>query len=209
MHQNTTIHHSRLLIILCCRHHPCHPFHHNSIRSNRVECSTTWHLSSCFNCLTALSSLTILLRGSMQTRSRDVFCGKQVVERYQIHSLNWFMRLAHQVKSLITSLSSSSGFKGTMKPNLMKQETQSLACIFRILFKLYTQPLNHSKAIDDKQLPENEEGMNQTEGSVSIDEVSPCLSPEELNKKVEDKLILWVDSLILSADGAKGTFSFY
>lgn len=29
------------------------------------------------------------------------------------------------------------GFKGSIKPNLMKQETQSLACVLRILFKMY------------------------------------------------------------------------
>ncbi|KAG5672238.1 hypothetical protein PVAND_002380 [Polypedilum vanderplanki] len=30
------------------------------------------------------------------------------------------------------------GFKGSVKPNLMKQETQSLACVLRILFKMYS-----------------------------------------------------------------------
>ena len=29
------------------------------------------------------------------------------------------------------------GFKGKAKPNLLKQETQSLACLFRILFRMY------------------------------------------------------------------------
>lgn len=29
------------------------------------------------------------------------------------------------------------GFKGKAKPNLLKQETQSLACLFRILFRVY------------------------------------------------------------------------
>lgn len=29
------------------------------------------------------------------------------------------------------------GFKGSVKPNLLKQETQSLACVLRILFKMY------------------------------------------------------------------------
>ncbi|GAB0091813.1 brefeldin A-inhibited guanine nucleotide-exchange protein 1 [Sergentomyia squamirostris] len=29
------------------------------------------------------------------------------------------------------------GFKGTVRPNLLKQETQSLACVLRIFFKLY------------------------------------------------------------------------
>ncbi|RUS76389.1 hypothetical protein EGW08_015840 [Elysia chlorotica] len=32
------------------------------------------------------------------------------------------------------------GFKGKAKPNLLKQETQSLACLFRILFRLYDDP---------------------------------------------------------------------
>ena len=30
------------------------------------------------------------------------------------------------------------GFRGNVKPNLLKQETQSLACSFRILFKMYS-----------------------------------------------------------------------
>lgn len=29
------------------------------------------------------------------------------------------------------------GFKGSVKPNLLKQETQSIACVLRILFKMY------------------------------------------------------------------------
>ena len=38
-----------------------------------------------------------------------------------------------------TSLSSfSPGFKGKSKPNLLKQETSSLACLIRILFKMYS-----------------------------------------------------------------------
>lgn len=31
-----------------------------------------------------------------------------------------------------------SGFKGSVKPNLLKQETQSLACVLRILLKMYS-----------------------------------------------------------------------
>lgn len=30
------------------------------------------------------------------------------------------------------------GFKGSAKPNLLKQETQSIACVLRILFKMYS-----------------------------------------------------------------------
>lgn len=30
------------------------------------------------------------------------------------------------------------GFKGSQKPNLLKQETQSLACVLRIFFKMYS-----------------------------------------------------------------------
>ena len=30
-----------------------------------------------------------------------------------------------------------SGFKGQSKPNLLKQETSSLACLLRILFRMY------------------------------------------------------------------------
>lgn len=32
----------------------------------------------------------------------------------------------------------STGFRGNAKPNLLKQETQSLACVLRILFKMYS-----------------------------------------------------------------------
>lgn len=32
----------------------------------------------------------------------------------------------------------SKGFKGKSKPNLLKQETSSLACGLRILFRMYT-----------------------------------------------------------------------
>lgn len=32
----------------------------------------------------------------------------------------------------------SSGFKGKSKPNLLKQETSSLACSLRILFRMYS-----------------------------------------------------------------------
>lgn len=34
----------------------------------------------------------------------------------------------------------SLGFKGKSKPNLLKQETSSLACSLRILFKMYSDP---------------------------------------------------------------------
>ena len=36
-----------------------------------------------------------------------------------------------------TEYSLCAGFKGKAKPNLLKQETQSLACLFRILFRMY------------------------------------------------------------------------
>ena len=32
----------------------------------------------------------------------------------------------------------SAGFKGNSKPNLLKQETQSLACMLRILYRMYS-----------------------------------------------------------------------
>lgn len=51
---------------------------------------------------------------------------------------NRFSVLCHLciIVSLFFSLSLS-GFKGSVKPNLLKQETQSLACVLRILFKMY------------------------------------------------------------------------
>ena len=33
-----------------------------------------------------------------------------------------------------------SGFIGTAKPNLLKQETQALSCCLRLMFRLYTDP---------------------------------------------------------------------
>ncbi|XP_074643889.1 brefeldin A-inhibited guanine nucleotide-exchange protein 1-like [Tubulanus polymorphus] len=37
------------------------------------------------------------------------------------------------------------GFKGKAKPNLLKQETQSLACSLRILFRMYSDETRHSQ----------------------------------------------------------------
>lgn len=38
---------------------------------------------------------------------------------------------------MIPFLGCFTGFKGKAKPNLLKQETQSLACALRILFNMY------------------------------------------------------------------------
>lgn len=38
------------------------------------------------------------------------------------------------------------GFKGTSKPNLIRQETQSIACILRLLFRMYTDEARSSKS---------------------------------------------------------------
>jgi brefeldin A-inhibited guanine nucleotide-exchange protein len=43
------------------------------------------------------------------------------------------------------------GFKGSVKPNLLKQETQSLACVLRILFKMYSDENRQSDWIDIEQ----------------------------------------------------------
>jgi len=44
------------------------------------------------------------------------------------------------------------GFKGKNKPNLLRQETQSLACALRILFNMYRDETNADswKAIQEK-----------------------------------------------------------
>ncbi|KAJ8305729.1 hypothetical protein KUTeg_016274 [Tegillarca granosa] len=44
------------------------------------------------------------------------------------------------------------GFRGKAKPNLLKQETQSLACLFRILFRMYNDETKRStwKDIEDR-----------------------------------------------------------
>lgn len=36
------------------------------------------------------------------------------------------------------------GFKGTVKPNLLKQETQSIACVLRIFFKMYSDEIRRN-----------------------------------------------------------------
>lgn len=43
------------------------------------------------------------------------------------------------------------GFKGSVKPNLLKQETQSLACVLRILLKMYSDENRQSDWIDIEQ----------------------------------------------------------
>lgn len=43
------------------------------------------------------------------------------------------------------------GFKGSVKPNLLKQETQSLACVLRILFKMYSDENRQNDWIDIEQ----------------------------------------------------------
>ena len=40
------------------------------------------------------------------------------------------------------------GFKGPVKPNLLKQETQSLACVLRIFFKLYSDDSRRDDWVD-------------------------------------------------------------
>lgn len=51
------------------------------------------------------------------------------------------VRLVHLyvrcLSRLIPQLPLSAGFKGKSKPNLLKQETSSLACGLRILFRMY------------------------------------------------------------------------
>ena len=42
----------------------------------------------------------------------------------------------------------SAGFKGKAKPNLLKQETQSMACCMRILFRMYTDEARHEQWMD-------------------------------------------------------------
>lgn len=46
------------------------------------------------------------------------------------------------------------GFKGKDKPNLLKHEVQSLACILRILFKMYgdKKQIDYHKKIEEKLL---------------------------------------------------------
>ena len=48
---------------------------------------------------------------------------------------------------LFSSLNSFSGYRGKAKPNLLTQETLSIACAFRILFRLFTD-LKRMESID-------------------------------------------------------------
>ncbi|XP_018336775.1 brefeldin A-inhibited guanine nucleotide-exchange protein 1 [Agrilus planipennis] len=52
----------------------------------------------------------------------------------QSHRFAKVFNLDHEQRNLLWK----AGFKGSVKPNLLKQETQSLACLLRILFKMYS-----------------------------------------------------------------------
>ncbi|CAH0546224.1 unnamed protein product [Brassicogethes aeneus] len=51
----------------------------------------------------------------------------------QSHRFAKAFNLNHDQRNLLWK----AGYKGSIKPNLLKQETQSLACLLRILFKMY------------------------------------------------------------------------
>lgn len=51
----------------------------------------------------------------------------------QSHRFAKAFNLNHEQRNLLWK----AGYRGSVKPNLLKQETQSLACLFRILFKMY------------------------------------------------------------------------
>lgn len=51
----------------------------------------------------------------------------------QSHRFAKVFNTNHEQRNLLWK----AGFKGSVKPNLLKQETQSLACVLRILFKMY------------------------------------------------------------------------
>ncbi|KAJ8930997.1 hypothetical protein NQ314_016167, partial [Rhamnusium bicolor] len=51
----------------------------------------------------------------------------------QSHRFSKAFNLNHEQRNLLWK----AGYKGSVKPNLLKQETQSLACSLRILFKMY------------------------------------------------------------------------
>lgn len=51
----------------------------------------------------------------------------------QSHRFAKDFNMDHEQRNLLWK----AGYKGTVKPNLLKQETQSLACCLRILFKMY------------------------------------------------------------------------
>lgn len=48
------------------------------------------------------------------------------------------IELDRNITELFISCFLIEGFKGKSKPNLLKQETSSLACMLRILFKMYS-----------------------------------------------------------------------
>lgn len=51
----------------------------------------------------------------------------------QSHRFAKAFNMDHEQRNLLWK----AGYKGSVKPNLLKQETQSLACSLRILFKMY------------------------------------------------------------------------
>lgn len=83
------------------------------------------------------------LQGSSVRRVRPYHTHRRIISN--ISALAWvsnpFLRLPITCIQFgfnyIQLIHISSGFKGQSKPNLLKQETSSLACLLRILFRMY------------------------------------------------------------------------
>lgn len=102
-------------------------------------CIATWPQSSSSSCSTAYWSRIALPRPSTPTTSKGPYCGKQVGWHFELCVSSW-RSLRKTLCLYLTAYLNvcGQGFKGKSKPNLLKQETSSLACGLRILFRMYT-----------------------------------------------------------------------
>lgn len=97
-------------------------------------CTDTCHHNTSSNCLTASLSPTGLPRTSTPAMNRGQRSGEQV--RTLLFPHLGFCNAVIYFACLLFTL--HVGFKGKSKPNLLKQETSSLACSLRILFRMYS-----------------------------------------------------------------------
>lgn len=78
--------------------------------------------------------------GSEQKEEQGMYCSLNTIHLLQL--VDCLLRSHRFAKSFNVNNEQrnilwKAGFRGTVKPNLLKQETQSLACALRILFKMY------------------------------------------------------------------------
>lgn len=76
----------------------------------------------------------------------------------QSHRFAKSFNINHEQRNLLWK----AGYRGSVKPNLLKQETQSLACCLRILFKMYCDESRrtHWVVIENKLIAVCQEGLD-------------------------------------------------